>query len=193
MGSCIFGAKTVIGERVVIQLLYRRQLRQWSDSRGRQLRWEPSGDSVTERCGCGASGAVHAVIGENAAWLLKTSWCSFELRREPLLPGTTRSCRRRFRIPGELRSCWDRRKTLPMKPDLKSGLHARPNRWSIAHLKSPSYHRLAGTNVTDPGWPTVGVAGKGVPVIGVLATPSRRRSIGGRIDLPTGAVIQRQI
>src|SRR5438105_4629501 len=55
-------------------------------------------------------------------------------------------------------------------PDLKSGLHARPNRGPIAQLKSPSYKCLAAAKLTTPAAPTTGDAGNLVPVIGVLAT-----------------------
>src|SRR5262245_60086426 len=59
---------------------------------------------------------------------------------------------------------------LRKKPDLKSGLHAKPMRGPIAQLKSPSYQCLAGAKVTAPGALTTGVVGSGVPAMGVVAT-----------------------
>ena len=56
------------------------------------------------------------------------------------------------------------------KPDLNSGLQARPKRGPIAPLKLPSYQCLALTKLTAPGWLTVGLAGSAVLTIGVAAT-----------------------
>src|SRR6267378_2039566 len=61
-------------------------------------------------------------------------------------------------------------KSVCRKPDLKSGLQARPKRGPIAPLKLPSYQCLALTKLTAPAAPSTGVAGNAVPMIGVLAT-----------------------
>src|SRR3954469_10735007 len=56
------------------------------------------------------------------------------------------------------------------KPDLNSGLHAKPIRGPMAPAKLPSYQCFAFTNETAPGWLITGVPGNGVPTMGVDAT-----------------------